>query len=107
MPIEIDKIMRLEEIQRIGVDHMSDEQRQALIDWGFRMYDAGRYVVGDIQEVKYDGRLVILDDGSRWEVDAADATTADMWGLADKIVIIDGEMYKLDIFEKVLVQEEL
>ena len=106
MPLEIEKIMSPDEIQRIGVKLMTDDQRQALTEWGLRMYGIGKQVVGDIEEVKYDGRLIILDDGTRWEVDSSDAFTADTWGPTDKIVVIDDEMYKLDEFEKISVQQE-
>jgi hypothetical protein len=62
--------------------------------------------VADIEEVKYDGRLIILDDGSRWEVESFDSSTADMWGAMDKVVVIDDEMYKLEDLEKVSVTQE-
>ena len=71
-----------------------------------RMFSLGQHVVADIEDIKYDGRLVILDDGTRWEVDALDAVTADMWSPMDKVVVIDDEMFKLDEFEKVAVQQD-
>jgi len=70
------------------------------------MYQLGQHVVADIEEVKYDGRLIILDDGSRWEVESFDSSTADMWGAMDKVVVIDDEMYKLEDLEKVSVTQE-
>jgi hypothetical protein len=106
-PLSIEKLMRPEEQERIGTALLSEEQRQALLEWGMRMFSLGQHIVGDIDEVKYDGRLVILDDGSRWEVDAVDAATADMWGPMDRVVIIDDEMYRIDDTEKVAVQEDL
>ena len=60
----------------------------------------------DIDEVKYDGRLVILEDGSCWEVDAIDASTADLWGALTKVAVIDDVMYNLDSAEHVDVTEE-
>jgi len=106
MPVELEKLMRPEEMQPLGVESMTGEQRQALLDWGMRMFTLGQYVVADIEDIKYDGRLIILDDGTRWEVDAIDASTAEMWSTMDKVVVIDDEMFKLDDTEKVGVQQE-
>ena len=49
---------------------------------------------------------IVHDDGTRWEVDRVDASTADMWSSTDKVVVIDGEMFKLDDREKVEVQQD-
>lgn len=107
MTIELEKLMSPDEIQDIGLASMSETQRQALGAWGLRMYSLGKHVVADILEIKYDGRLIILDDDTRWEVRAIDSTTADLWMPSDKVVVIDDEMYKLDDMEKVGVQEEI
>ena len=85
---------------------MTEEQRLVLSDWGMRMFTLGQYVVADIDDIKYDGRLVILDDGTRWEVDAIDSSTAEMWSPMDKVVVIDDEMFKLADMEKVAVQQD-
>jgi len=69
MSIELEKLMCPDEMQRLGVGSMTEEQRKALADWGMRMFTLGQYVVADIEDIKYDGRLIILDDGTRWEVD--------------------------------------
>ncbi|HYV27873.1 MAG TPA: hypothetical protein VFA77_10095 [Candidatus Eisenbacteria bacterium] len=106
MAVELEKLMLPDEMQRLGVASMSEEQRQALSDWGMRMFSLGQHVVADIQDIKYDGRLIILDDGTRWEVEAIDSTTAEMWSPFDKVVVIDDEMYKLDDMEKVGVQQD-
>jgi hypothetical protein len=106
MPIELEKLMRPDEIQHLGVESMTEEQRQALADWGMRMFTLGQYVVADIKDIRYDGRLIILDDGTRWEVDAIDSSTAEMWSPMDKVVVIDDEMFKLDDMEKVAVQQD-
>ena len=106
MPVELEKLMRPEEMQRLGVESMTEEQRQVLSDWGMRMFSLGQHVVADIEDIKYDGRLIILDDGTRWEVDAIDSTTAELWSPFEKVVVIDDEMYKLDDMEKVSVQQE-
>lgn len=105
MPIEIEKLMRPDEIQRLGVDAMDEKQRQTLADWGMRMFTLGQHVVANIDDIKYDGRLIILDDGTRWEVDSIDASTAEMWSETDKVVVIDDEMFRLDDLEKIAVQQ--
>ena len=65
------------------------------------MYGIGQHKVGDIHEIKYDGRVVILDDGSRWEVELS---TIDFWGEFTNVAIIDDEMYRLE--ESVSVTED-
>ncbi len=60
------------------------------------MYGLGQHIVADIQDTKYDGRLIILDDGTRWKVDRTDATATELWNYLDKVVVIDDEMFKLD-----------
>ena len=62
---------------------------------------------GYIQEIKYDGRVVILDDGSRWVVDELDTITVEMWSETDEVIVQDGEMFKLDDAEKASVEMEL
>ena len=104
MAIEIEKLMRPDEIQRLGVDSMTEKQKQTLADWGMRMFALGQHLVADIEDIKYDGRLIILDDGTRWEVEALGTSTAEMWSPMDKVVVIDDEMFKLDDLEKVSVQ---
>lgn len=106
MAVELEQVMRPEEMQRLGTESMTEAQRQTLTEWGLRMFALGQHIVADIEDIKYDGRLIILGDGTRWEVDATDAATAEMWSTLDKVVVIDDEMYKLDEMEKVAVQQE-
>ncbi len=106
MSFEIENIMDAEEIQAIGISSLTDEQQQALIRWGFKMFQMGQHIVSEIDEIKYDGRLIILEDGTQWEVDTGDEITADMWTPLDKVLVIDDEMYKLDDLEKVSVQRK-
>ena len=98
--------MKPVEAEKIGVSSLSPTQQQALLNWGMRMFGLGQHVVGDIDSVKYDGRLIVLDDGSRWEVDAVDASISDLWNSSDRVVVIDEEMYRLDDLEKVAVSLE-
>jgi hypothetical protein len=106
MPVELDKLMRSDEMQCLGVESMTDEQRKILTDWGMRMFTLGQYVVAEIADIKYDGKLIILEDGTRWEVDMIDTTTSEMWSPMDKVVVIDDEMFKLDDLEKVAVLQD-
>ena len=106
MAMTLEQLMSSEELQATGSILLTAEQQEALVYWGMRMYQLGQHVVAYIEEVKYDGRLIILDDGSRWEVESFDSSTADMWGAMDKVVVIDDEMYKLEDLEKVSVTQE-
>lgn len=101
----LEKLMSQDEIERIGVQSMTETQQQALLEWALRMYKLGQHIVEDIDEIKYSGRLIILDDGTRWEVDELDADTADMWSSTDKVLVIDDEMYNLDQLEKISVEQ--
>jgi hypothetical protein len=100
--------MRDEEASRTGVHSLTDEQQEALKSWGMRMYSLGESgcTVSDIEKIKYDGRLIILDDGSRWAINSTDADTADSWSMCDKVVVIDDVMYRLEGAEQVDVEEE-
>jgi len=102
----LEKLMLPNEMEQIGLGSMTEIQRQALVDWGMRLFSLGQHVVGDIDDIKYDGRLIILDDGTRWEVDALDSSTADMWNPMDKVVVIGDDMFKLDEAERISVQQE-
>ncbi len=106
MTLSLEKIMSESEMATLGVADMTDEQKRVLSNWAMEIYHMGRHVVSDIDTVKYDGRLIILDDGSRWEVEEFDTGTSDMWDFMDKVVVIDNEMYKLDDSEKVEVTQD-
>lgn len=104
--MSLEQLMSAEELHATGSISLTAEQQEALLNWGMRMYQLGQHVVAEIEEVKYDGRLIILDDGSRWEVESFDASTAEMWSPMEKVVVIDDEMYKLEDLEKVLVTQD-
>lgn len=103
----LDRYLHEGERLQLQADTFSDDQLRALQQIAFRFFGMGQHRVGDIEQVKYDGRLVMLDDGSRWEVDSSDSHTSDSWLPGDKVVVIDDEMFKLDDFEKVAVTEDL
>lgn len=98
--------MTPDEVAAIGVEALSEAQRRALADWGMRMFASGQHVVEDIEAVKYNGRLIILEDGTRLEVSDVDADTADTWQPGQKVVVIDEEMYLLDELAKIVVEQE-
>jgi len=93
--------------ERLGWDRLSESQKQLLGEFAFDIWQLGRHKKGAIEEVKYDGRLIVLDNGSRWEVDSLDSSTAEYWNFLDDVVVIDGKMYNLEGAESVDVTEEI
>jgi hypothetical protein len=91
--------------ERLDWDELDSSQRAVLGEFGYFMYKAGKHVE-DIDRIKYDGRLVILDDGSRWEVDSADTYTVDTWGPGIKVAVIEDVMYNLGDDEHADVPEQ-
>lgn len=89
----------------LRVESMSAIQRKALADWGMYSYGLGQHRDSTIDSIKFDGRLIILEDGSKWEVDSSDAYTADNWTPGDRVVVIDNEMFLLEDADKVEVEE--
>ena len=106
MSMKIEMLMHADEMKCLRVESMTEEQKQTLINWAMRMFTLGQHIVAYIKDIKYDGRLIILDDGTRWAVDSIDSLTAEMWSTMDKVVVIDGEMFKIDELERVSVQQE-
>ncbi len=92
--------------ERLGWDEINSSQRAVLGEFGYFMYKSGKHVVSDIDRIKYEGRLVILDDGSRWEVDSVDTYTVDSWNPGTKVAVIDDVMYNLGDAEHADVSEE-
>ncbi len=100
------KLISASEAKGIAIDQLTPDQREALLQWGMRMYGLGQQIVGDIQDIKYEGRLIILDDDSRWAVESIDATTAEFWNTFDKVLVIDDIMYRLEDAEQISVERE-
>jgi len=92
--------------ERLGWETMSPAQQETLGEFGLHMFRLASPTVEDIDEIKYEGRLVILDDGSRWEVNSLDIGTVDLWTPFTKVAVHDGVMYNLDDAEKAEVTEE-
>ena len=49
-----------------------------------------------IDEVLCNGQLLILSDGSRWEVDKSDAGTSRCWSQGDAVAVVDDRIYLLE-----------
>lgn len=103
---DLEEVMTEEEREKCGVARLSATEREHLARWGFRMFGLGQHVVSEIDKVKYGGKLVVLNDGSRWEVDDINSGTASLWSDLDKVVVIDGEMYNIESCEKVDVRQD-
>jgi hypothetical protein len=100
------KLLTAQERAALMVDFMPKEQQAALHAWGLRMFSLAEQEMGEISAIKYSGRLVVLDDGSRWEVDEIDEFTSSMWNQGDRVVVIDDRMYRLDDLESVAVEKD-
>ena len=100
------QIMTEEELAATGAEVLTRSQKMELAAWGMKMFSLGQYRVSDIEEIKYGGRLIVLEDGSRWAVDELDIATAESWTMLDKVVVIDGSIWRLDDLERVEAEEE-
>jgi len=89
----------------LEINSMESKQVDVLYNWGLKMFGLGQNIIADIEEVKFEGKLIVLNDGTYWEVDEYETDTSEMWDYGEKIIIIDDEMYKLDDMEKVNVTQ--
>lgn len=106
MELQIESFMTEEEIENTGIRNLNEDQIQAILNWSLKMYSLGQHHVSNIEEVKYGGRLIILEDGSKWEVDDIDASTSEYWESYQKVLVYEDEMYLIEDCEKVSVTEE-
>jgi len=104
--MDLTQMMTEEELSATGADLLTSPQQMELAAWGMKMFTLGQYRVSDIEEIKYGGRLIILQDGSRWEVNELDTATAESWSTLDKVVVIEESIWKLDDLERVEAEEE-
>lgn len=91
---------------RLGWADLTSDQKSAIGEFGLSMYSMGSPTVSEIDDIKYDGRLVILEDGSRWEVSSIDVNDVDLWSKWGKVVVLDDVMYRLEDAEHADVTEE-
>jgi hypothetical protein len=100
-------LMNQDELELLGIAEMSEEQRKCLLRWLIRHKHDAQDRIFDISSIKYGGRLIILKDGTRWDVEDCDSEIAELWLEADRVILIDGEMFKLDELEKVAVEQSV
>jgi hypothetical protein len=93
--------------KKFNWDSLNDETKELLGEYGYFMYNLNVYEVSEIDEIKYEGRLIILDNGKRFEVDSVDANTSEYWNIGDKVIVIDDEIYNIEDCEKVDVEEDI
>ena len=100
------KKLNFPDLKGIRLQDLSEEDVKSIFKWGLWAYGLRASDRGSIDEIKYDGHLVVLDDGSRWEVDDGDTYTTGGWCEGDEVVVINGRMYRLDELESVEVTKE-
>ena len=104
--LDIQKIAK--EFTRFSKDNrvvvITSPEKEALKIWFFRLHNILSPKIAEIEKIKYDGKLIILDDGSKYESD--DENISDGWFDGDKVLVIYDEMYKLDDLERVGVEED-
>jgi len=98
--------MNPEEYRTLDIENLPPKTAKVWLEWGMRMYRLSQHVTGYIEEIKYNGHVIILDDGSRWEVDEYETSVSEMWSEGERVVVIDDEMFKVDDDEKVSVQPQ-
>jgi hypothetical protein len=99
-------LMRKDELDLFAVKQMSEKQQIALVAWMLRHVKSAGNCVFEVDDIKYNGRLVVLNDKSRWEVDDLDAHKTARWSKSERVAIVDGSMFRLKSSEKVAVEEE-
>lgn len=57
-----------------------------------------------IEVIKYAGRLVVLEDGSRWDVNDADAVSVEGWLEGSMVAIDSDQMYLVNDMEYAYVE---
>ena len=110
MSPEIEKFLSLPHnkklLKELEIDNLTESKHQALESWSLYWFTLGQHRCENIEAVKYDGRLIILEDGTRWEIPKENSYITESWAPGDKIAVIDDTMYKLDELESTLVEED-
>lgn len=111
MNIDYNEILRKElfddEINELSLNTMNEIQKEGLAKLILRLYSLGSPIarIEEITEIKFDGKLIELSDGSKWEVDNYDSSTSCLWNYFDKVLVYEDSMWKLDDMEKVGIVE--
>jgi hypothetical protein len=88
----------------MGFHKLDECELNQVGEWLSQVLEACGATECDIDEIRADGHLVVLSDGSMWEVSSIDAPTADLWSPVDDVIIYDGHMYHIDETECVEVE---
>jgi len=89
----------------MGLDKLSEAELDRVGQWLLNLLNLCGARKCCVDEIRGDGHLVRLDDGSMWEVSSVDAPTADLWSAMDEIIVYEGRMYRIDDSEAVDVEE--
>ncbi len=95
-----------EEYHILSIEKMNTQQSELLGNWALRIMRLMQPEQGEITRIKYDGKLIQLTNGKRYEIDEFDAYTSDMWTEGDSVIILDGKMYNLEDAESVSCEED-
>ena len=87
-----------------GVDKLSNQEQKNLWEWYWNTHlllnRLSESKVSSIEKIKYDGKLIVCEDGTKYE--SSDDYISDTWFEGDKIAIVnDSEMFNLDQLEKI------
>ena len=93
------------DLKNVDLNELPFEDIKSLFEWGITTFRLGSSEQGTIDEVKYDGHLVILSNGTRWEVGDGDTFTSEGWTAGDEVVIVNDRMYLLDELDSVAVRK--
>lgn len=55
--------------KRLNWDSLLEDLKGQIGRFGLWSYTLGQHLLSEMAEIKYDGRLIVLEDGTRWEVD--------------------------------------
>jgi hypothetical protein len=93
-------------LEELEINNLTELKHQALKSWSSYWFTLGQHRCENIEAVKYEGRLVILEDGSRWEVPKEKSHITESWAPGEKVAVIDDTIYKLNELESTLVEED-
>jgi len=93
-----------ERFHRLGFDRLTPEELGRVEHWLMDLISLFEATQGTIDEIRADGHLVRLTDGSLWEANSVDASTVDLWSPYEDVVILNGRMYRIDESESAEVE---
>ena len=105
--MDLKNFFTAEEYNILNVESMNEQQSEILHSWMLRMIGLMAPTEGHITRIKYDGKLIQLTNGKRYEIDEIDAFTSELWSEGDRVIILDGKMYNLENAESADCEEDL